>query len=332
MDFSKCQCEQAGWCSSFKKEMTNNPPNFQWCKGTSALDREWFFNQDLTTPRILIKSHDERYAPVRYFFDKISPQKHDVAICVIAGNKIAIEQLNITKNNIIKYAKKCNADYIELTGDQFPEYPMFNKYRLFQVTSKYQKTLYLDCDVIIKDDCPNLFKITPDDKISGYDQNEILRINDKIKQTNYYQEMETESKKVRIDFQINNDCYIQPNGGVLIIPQKLSDLYKQPDRPYNKTWCFDQYYLSCFLTDDNFFNLNPIFNWEYIRHDFWQYLDNAYIIHADGSRPHTYRLKLLSNLIEKKYSYLPPPNPELNSGHDGWRPVWFIESNYDSNT
>lgn len=322
----KCICDNPGFCNYFQIEMTLNPPNWQWCQKACSLEREAFFNELFTHPRIILKSNDNDYAPVRYFFDKLPQQKNDIAICVIAANSIALEQLNITRKQLIKYANKCRADYIELSGDQFPEYPMYNKYRLYQITSKYEKTLYLDCDVIVKDNCPDLFKITPDDKISGYNQNNILKINDKIKGTNYHQEMKIDTEKIARYFDINISDYIQPNGGVLIIPKLLSNLYKQPIKPYVKTWCFDQYYLSCHLNKSNFYDIDQLFNWEYIRHNFWDHLNESYIIHADGSRPHSYRLKLLSNLIEKNYSYFPPPNPELNSGHDGWRPVWFIEA------
>lgn len=322
----KCTCDNPGFCNYFQIEMTLDPPNWQWCQNASNLEREEFFNKLFKSPRIILKSNDNNYVPVRHFFDKLPEQKSDIAICTIGANLIAEQQLNITRKQIIKYANKCKADYIELSGDQFPEYPMYNKYRLYQITSKYEKTLYLDCDIIIKENCPDLFKITPDDKICAYNQNEILKINDKIKNTNYYEEMKLDTEKIAMNFNLTISDYIQPNGGVLLIPKKLSPLYKQPSKPFFKTWCFDQHYLSCYLNKNNFFNLNEIFNWEYIRYDFWDHLNDSYIIHADGSRPHAYRLKLLSNLIEKNYSFFPPPNPELNSGHDGWRPVWFTEN------
>lgn len=322
----KCQCNNPGFCNFFNNEMYTNPPNWQWCQNASPNERKAFFDELAITPRVIIKPENEFYAPVRNFFDKLPPRRSDTAICTIAANKIAIDQLKIVKNNIIKYANKCGADYIELTGDQFPEYAMYNKYRLYQITSKYEKTLYLDCDIVIKNNCPNLFEIAPDNQISGYDQSEILQINDQIKQTNYSEEMKLYTKQTQLYFGINNDCYIQPNGGVLIIPKALCDLYKQPNKPYIKTWCFDQYYLSCYLNNNNFFNLNPIFNWEFIRHDFWDRLNDAYIIHVDGSRPQSYRLELLSRLINNDYKFFPPPIPELNSGHDGWRPVWFNEN------
>jgi hypothetical protein len=53
MDFSKCQCENAGWCDLFKKEMTYDPPNWQWCKSLSEDQRRDYFNKMESTVRVL---------------------------------------------------------------------------------------------------------------------------------------------------------------------------------------------------------------------------------------------------------------------------------------
>ena len=83
---------------------------------------------------------------------------------MIPANDDAQQLLDVTRHSIQKYAEKCGADYIELKDDQHPTWPMANKYRVYNVSSVYDKTLYLDCDVMIKDDAPNLFELTPDDK------------------------------------------------------------------------------------------------------------------------------------------------------------------------
>ncbi len=35
----KCQCEKAGFCEYYNKEMTSSPPNWQWCQGATASER-----------------------------------------------------------------------------------------------------------------------------------------------------------------------------------------------------------------------------------------------------------------------------------------------------
>ena len=88
--------------------------------------------------------------PVIQFDDVLPRQNSDIAICVIPANDIASRQLDITRSNILNYANSCGADYVELDGDLSQDWPMSNKYRLRQVVEKYEHTLYLDCDIVVK--------------------------------------------------------------------------------------------------------------------------------------------------------------------------------------
>lgn len=38
-EIEECQCPQAGYCEFFRQEMTYDPPNWQWCQGTSKQER-----------------------------------------------------------------------------------------------------------------------------------------------------------------------------------------------------------------------------------------------------------------------------------------------------
>ena len=78
-------------------------------------------------------------APLIQLDDVLPSQKSDIAICVIGANDVAMKQLDATRLNIVNYASKCGADYIELNGDKSPEWPMSNKYRLKQVIEKYEQ-------------------------------------------------------------------------------------------------------------------------------------------------------------------------------------------------
>ena len=170
VDLSQCNCDKPGWCPIFNKEMGTMPPNWQWCQDCSQHDREDHFEVTSKTVRVLVESKKARLANVINFYDELPEQRSKYAVCVVAANDYALEHLNVTRESIVKYAKQCNADYIELTGNQNEDWPMANKYRIYQVTKKYKKTLYLDCDVFVKSGSPNIFKSTPDDKISAYDE------------------------------------------------------------------------------------------------------------------------------------------------------------------
>ena len=40
MDFSKCICDKPGFCRLYQKEMTESPPNWQWCQNATEKQRE----------------------------------------------------------------------------------------------------------------------------------------------------------------------------------------------------------------------------------------------------------------------------------------------------
>ena len=290
-------------------------------------------------------------APVD-FYDKIPSPKKDLAICTIGANESAKEQLDITREHIISYAKKCNADYVELHGDQCPEMPMYNKYRLNQVTQHYKKTLYLDVDVVIRPNAPNLFEITPNDKISAFDEYPVVQTSQDLdfailaKEKNVWHQAAAwflaERDLIGLHYSSVPNHLWCANGGVLMIPHGLRKLYRQPKKPYPCLWCFDQNLLSTRLNRSNFNKLHAKWNWGYVGSKFWQGLESAYFIHANGSRPHKYRLELLTRLCEGNLAMFSPPNtniiPQNWEDADHWRPTWWHVNkkitkmcNYDGN-
>jgi len=325
----KCHCEVAGFCKIYQRQM--DAAGIKWCKESTQEKRENYkkFNssqEEKKTPQRL-----PNYINPINFYDELPKQKSDIAVCTIPANDIAMEQLNITRKSIKSYAKKCGADYIELSGDQCPEFPMYNKYRLYQITSKYEKTVYLDCDIIVKNNCPNLFETTPNDKLSAHCQKNTIYENQQIETKRNLTEEKNKVfngtmevyKHIAETHKLKNTEYL-PNGGVLVIPKSVCNLYKQPSQSYQKEWCFDQYYLGGHLDESNFHNLGEEYNNEFIKESFWKKLDSCYIIHVDGSRPQDYREELLRRLVKGKYEkFLPPAAKETDNFHDKWRPAWF---------
>lgn len=246
------------------------------------------------------------------FFDEIQQPQSDIAICVIAANDFAEKLLDITRGSIKKYADRCGADYIELTGNQHPDWVLANKYRVNSVAKLYKKTLYLDCDVIIKPFSPNIFEITPDDKISiCSDFDRFSKWGDaqwiKIEQEMIVHKILGGSHK-----NINNGfftCDQMLNCGVMVIPNGLEDYYKQPSKPYPRRWCFDQNYLTLTLPKNKLNILSSKFNNTtvastkcediVVSHEFWEDFDECYFIHVNGIKNPAQRETLLRQFLDK---------------------------------
>ena len=290
--------------------MTATPPNWQWCQSLTPPEREDYYKKSVKRLRTIKKAIKASQASIQNFYDELPKQTNKIAICTIPADDYSMAHLNQTRDRMKRYAEKCGADFIELTGDQQPDWPMGNKYRLHQVTSKYDKTLYLDCDVFVSDKAPNIFDVTPDDKISAYDEQEIFNMqglngNDWIKKDQEIIIRKVLPEKDRESFLINGKASlpsIMVNGGVLVVPRSCADYYKQPENPYPKQWCFDQNLLSLLLhKDDKLHKLGAEWNFELIRQDFWENIEDAYFIHFNAARPNTYRSALIRRIAAGNY-------------------------------
>lgn len=269
--------------------MTATPPNWQWCQGLTEEERKQYHDKVNGKVRTIRKAVKAGLVDVVNFVDDIPTPTSDYAICVIPANESAMELLDISRESIKTYAKKCNADYIELTGDQHPDWPMANKWRLHSVTSVYKKTLYLDCDVIVSDKAPNIFDATPDDKISAFDEYPLWKSKNEVQWIEKEQDLiirktlSHRQKKIFINNGKTNCPERMINGGVMVIPQSLSDFYKQPNKTYPRQWCFDQHYLTLILPDDKFHRLDLKWNCCHTFGDkFWYFAKDSFFLHLNG--------------------------------------------------
>jgi len=92
-------------------------------------------------------------------------KKAVVTICI--GDKYN-EIFKLTRNSIENHAKKIEADFIIL--DEKGDYPHWKKFEIYNLLKEYERILYIDADIIIRDDCPNLFDIVPKEKLGIFNE------------------------------------------------------------------------------------------------------------------------------------------------------------------
>ncbi|MEX1026466.1 MAG: hypothetical protein WD049_00440 [Candidatus Paceibacterota bacterium] len=238
---------------------------------------------------------------------------HGNLIIVVVGGKTTEEQWQITGPRIENYARRVGADLKVLMGDHHPGWPMANKWRIQPFVAKYERTLYLDVDVFISPDAPNIFDAVPKNRFGLFDEFADTRFN---VPGNWIQK------------EGNAICDSQgwpriqltwsANGGVLLFPKWASDLYAPPEKKVKKYWCLDQGLLTLQLER---FQIQPHFldrkwNHGFVGSQFWRGIKDAYFVHLNGSRPHSYRMALLRRFAAGDFSRLNPPA----TAH--WRPQW----------
>ena len=310
-DLSKCQCEAPGFCPIFNKEMGTDPPNWQWCQGCGVDRRKKYLEATLKGRCVIGQAKDKSKVSIVSFYDEILPPKSKFAVCVIPANELASRLLDITRKSIQDYANRCEADYIELSGDQHPGWPMANKWRVHKVAKTYKKTLYLDCDIVVKPEAPNIFEVTPDDKISASCDFSLFKKWGDTHWISKEQEIIVHKMFDQKHENMNNGQFTATdmlNGGVMVIPQECADFYQQPEKEYPRQWCFDQNYLSLTIPKDRFHALDPKWNnrtvppanrKEYnVSTEFWGALDDCYFIHVNGLSLEKHMEKMRMDLLE----------------------------------
>lgn len=229
------------------------------------------------------------------------PTKPRAIITAAAGDHI--EYLPYVRSYFQAYADRTKADYIEVTGDMRPDWPMSIKWRMPSYGWHYDQVLMVDCDVFIKPDAPDIFEI--DAAFAGVDE-----FPDYTDKEWYYKEAAEYLRSQGVQFKPFDRCM---NAGVMLVERGSLDLYHEPKAKYPKYWCGEQYWLWHQLQGkDRVVYLDPRWNWGYLKHlrnAFWDGVADANFIHLNNllnNKP--LRTELLKKLtadypLQKNFGY-----------------------------
>lgn len=227
------------------------------------------------------------------------PRSRLAVVSIASGSHLAT--LKQTRPLRAAYAERIGADLVELTDDRWPDYPMVNKWRLAAVARRYDRTLYVDSDVIIQPNAPNIFDAVPADAIGLVNELPIVRANGVV-QINYEKEYAVIAQEA--GWTKPEWC---PNGGVIVMPRSLAHVYDPPATMPHNRWCLDQYLLAvdCEKHGAKVELLDERWNWEWIDRRFWLGLDQAWFIHLNGCGD--YRRDLIDRIMAGNHKPLRPP-------------------------
>ena len=96
----------------------------------------------------------------------------NVVVTLCLGKSIdpsPIKMDALTHPLIRKYAEKINADFILIdTKKVGSSHPIHEKFQIYDILNIYARIIYLDTDIVIKNECPNLFDIVPEEKLGVF--------------------------------------------------------------------------------------------------------------------------------------------------------------------
>lgn len=200
----------------------------------------------------------------------------------------------ITEPFIKKYAEKIGADFLNIT-EANPTYitQKWNKFIIHELLNKYKRIIYFDTDLIIREDCPNLFDIVPENCLGMFNEGRYAQRYEFLEQASeYYNEP---IKKWEGKFY---------NSGVMVISRQHKSVFKLP---VGQDWVeTDQPYINLRITNDKvkMFDLHYRFNRMDIVDKFYgiSRLD-SYIVHYAGAPKNIQMSVMLQDIEQWKRDY-----------------------------
>ena len=143
---------------------------------------------------------------------------------------------SLTHPSIQAYAQKIGAEFMCIDKVTVSETtPHWEKFQISKLLDKYDRILYIDTDIIIRDDCPILFDIVSADKLGVFNEASF---------TDRSQELMIDCcKQYNIKLPNWNGKYF--NTGVMIISQVHKELFIKPDIEYFSF--YEQSYLNMMI-------------------------------------------------------------------------------------
>jgi hypothetical protein len=248
--------------------------------------------------------------------------KHKRALLVVAPDPKPQAELQISRPLFQEYAKKYEADYIELTNIPTLNHGCANKYVLSQVAKNYEQTLLLDTDVIIMPGAPSIFDAVPLGKWGLVDDLVNLIAADAGEW------MRGEWNQICGALGVETPHLEKAwNSGVVIAPPDAYKEYYAPPRPVPNVWCAEQHWHTyCLMQSlDRVHDLPLIWQAGFPWLNFAEACQTSHFIHLCGCHgPHENRLSFMRHFasgrrditydMAARYEGAKPPT---------WPPWWF---------
>lgn len=152
------------------------------------------------------------------------------AIITVSIGKKYSDIGNITHSSMKRYADKIGADFIVIDVPMFTQSSShWEKFQIYNYFKDYERILFLDTDIIVRKDCPNLFDMVPRDQIGMFNEGRF--------ESRYQAIMETTRTHNCVLPDWDGTYY---NSGVMVLSRYHKELFANPNTtplPYaDQSW------------------------------------------------------------------------------------------------
>ena len=152
------------------------------------------------------------------------------ALLTISVGEKYQKMAEVTHPSLERYAERIGAQFVVI-DEYSSSTPHFEKFQIYNMLNKYNRIIYLDTDIIVREDCPNLFEVVPYDKLGVFNEGAFIdRTMPMVEVAKQY--------KISID-KWNRQYY---NTGVMVLSRVHKFLFKPPEVEISNF--FEQSYLN----------------------------------------------------------------------------------------
>ena len=121
------------------------------------------------------------------------------------------------------YANRIDAEVYVVSKARY-NHCHFDKFRIYELLDRFDRILYMDSDILIHPDCPNLFEMVPPDKFGIFDEGAPSTEEERKTQQ---AAIEKASQEYEIPLPERRDFY---NAGLMVVSQCHKELFKAPEK------------------------------------------------------------------------------------------------------
>lgn len=202
----------------------------------------------------------------------LRPQSSSVVVTVAVGER-ARELHAITGPTQAGYARAIGADYLVIT-DATQSWPLAEKFRVAEVVGAYERTLYLDVDVVVRASAPSIWDELPPGSIGIHDDTPWVKLDLFV------------AEKTRIARALGQTPFLDGvwNSGVVVCSRDQESLWQFPAAPIPISHCAEQHVveLNCRRGAWPIKHLDRRWNWQWWIDRECRHLDGVYMAHLAG--------------------------------------------------
>lgn len=194
------------------------------------------------------------------------------AIVTIAIGDTYRKLADVTHPTIKAYAKKIDADFIDIDQRCISSTtPHFEKFQIFDLLNKYKRIAFIDTDILIREDCPDLFNLVPFDQLGAFNEGAFAERAGAMMMV---------QKQYQSEIEWDGTYY---NTGVMVLSRRHKFLFRKPEMEISNF--YEQSYLNLLFqrAKVNMFNLEYKFNRMTVMDRFTgEHRLASYIVHYAG--------------------------------------------------